>query len=111
MFEKKLEFKQAILLCYQKRKTLTLQQRIFKTQVWAIVKAVINRLNFVVITCVMSQSRGHYLLLDALTITINLIIVMEFEINHLDLNETFDLFDVELHTLKKKHVEGGCESI
>ncbi len=37
--------------------------------------------------------------------------VMEFETDPFDVNETFDLFDVELHTLKKKHVEGGCENI
>jgi hypothetical protein len=101
------------LFCYVigNKKTLTTQPRIFKAQVWAIVKIVTNRLNLVVITCVMSQSRGHYLLSNALTITINLIMVMEFETDPFDVNETFDLFDVELHTLKKKHVEGGCESI
>jgi len=32
MFEKTLEFKQGILLCYGRQKTLTLQQKVFKAQ-------------------------------------------------------------------------------
>jgi hypothetical protein len=35
---------------------------------------------------------------------------MEFEEDPLDGNETFDLFDVKLHTLKKKHAEGAYEN-
>ncbi len=50
---------------------------------------------------VMNQSRNHWLLLDALTIAINLIVIMESKAYPLDGNETFDLFDVELHTLDK----------
>jgi hypothetical protein len=49
----------------------------------------------------MNQSRNHWLLLDALTIAINLIVIMESKAYPLDGNETFDLFDVELHTLDK----------
>jgi hypothetical protein len=41
----------------------------------------------------MNQSKGDWLLLDALATIINLIVVMEFEANPLvDANETFDLF-------------------
>jgi hypothetical protein len=46
-----------------------------------------------------------------LATTINLIVAMEFEVDPFDGSETFDLFDVELHTLKKKHAVGGCEGI
>jgi hypothetical protein len=49
----------------------------------------------------MNQSKEHWLLSDALAIVVNLIMVMEFEIDSLDGSETFDLFDVELHRLKK----------
>jgi hypothetical protein len=42
MFEKKLEFKQGIVLSYGRQKSLTLQQRVFKAQVWAIVEIVIH---------------------------------------------------------------------
>jgi hypothetical protein len=88
MFEKTLEFKQAIMLCYNKQKTSTLQPIIFKAQVWAIMEIVIHFLNHVVMTCVMNRSRNHWLLS-------NLIVIMEFEVDPLvDGNETFDLFDV-----------------
>jgi hypothetical protein len=41
MFEETLKFKQVILLCYGRQKTLTLQLRVLKPQVWAIVEAII----------------------------------------------------------------------
>jgi len=50
----------------------------------------------------MNQSKGHWLLSDALAIIINLIMVMESEANPFDGSETFDLFFyVELYTLNK----------
>jgi len=68
--------------------------------VWAIDEAIIHYLNHVVTTCILNQSRGHWLLSNALATMINLIMVMEFEIDPLvDGNDTFDLFDVELHML------------
>jgi hypothetical protein len=42
MFEKTLEFKQTILLCYGRKKILTLQQIIFKAQVWTIAVTIIH---------------------------------------------------------------------
>ncbi len=39
---------------------------------WAIVQVVTSYLNHVVSACVMNQSRGHWLLLNALTIAIAL---------------------------------------
>jgi hypothetical protein len=53
MFGDTLEFKQIILLCYERQKTLTSQLRVLKPQVWAIVEAIIRCLNLVVIACVM----------------------------------------------------------
>ncbi len=50
MVEETLEFKQTILLCYGRHKTLMLQQKIPKAQVWAIVKVVTHCLNLVVTT-------------------------------------------------------------
>jgi hypothetical protein len=58
MVEETLEFKQTILLSYGRQKTLTLQQRIPKAQVWAIAEVVIHCLNLVVTTCMLNQSRG-----------------------------------------------------
>jgi hypothetical protein len=39
MFEKTLEFKNVIILCYGRQKSIVLQQKILKAQVWAIVEA------------------------------------------------------------------------
>jgi hypothetical protein len=46
---------------------MVLQQKIPKAQVWALTKLIISCLNHVVLACVMNQSRGHWLLSNALT--------------------------------------------
>jgi hypothetical protein len=59
MFKETLEFKNVIILCYGKQKSILLQQRILKAQMWVIVEAITYMLNPIVSTCVMNQSRGH----------------------------------------------------
>jgi hypothetical protein len=59
MFEETLELKVAILLCYGRQKTLSLQHQLPKTQVWAIVETATMSLNPMVTTCVLNQSRGR----------------------------------------------------
>ncbi len=59
---------------------MVLQHRVLKAQVWAIVKVVTFALNLIVSTCVLNQSKGHWLLLDALTIIIILTMNMEIEL-------------------------------
>ncbi len=50
----------------------------------------------------LNQSRGHWLLFDALVTTINLILAMEFQPNpSIDGSETCDQFDVKFHMLSK----------
>jgi hypothetical protein len=80
MFTETLKFKNAIILCYDKQKSIVLQQIIPKAQVWAIDEVITSTLNHVVATCVMNKSRGHWLFLDVLTITSTLI--MEMEVLH-----------------------------
>lgn len=58
-----------------------MQQQISKAYMWAIVEIVTTCLIMVVTTYVLNQSKGHWLLFDALMIVINLIMAMEF---HLD---------------------------
>jgi hypothetical protein len=48
---------------------------------WAIVGIIIHCLNLMVITCVMNQSQGHWLLSNFLTTIINLIMAMESKAN------------------------------
>jgi hypothetical protein len=54
MFEEIFEFKNVIILYYGRKKSMALQHRIFKTQVWVIVEAVTSTLNFVVSTRVLN---------------------------------------------------------
>ncbi len=48
MFKEVLEFKEAILLCYGRQKSIILHQRVLKVEVWAIAKALTFVLNDVV---------------------------------------------------------------
>jgi hypothetical protein len=59
MFKETLEFKNAIILCYGRQKSIVLQQKILKAQMWVIAKAITYMLNPIVSACVMNQSRGH----------------------------------------------------
>ncbi len=59
MFEKTLEFMNAIFLCYGMQKFVVLHQIIPKAQVWAIAEAITSTLNHVVLACVMIQRKGH----------------------------------------------------
>ncbi len=68
---------------------------------WAIAETITHCLNLVVMACAMNQSKGHSFLSYSLTIVINLLVVMDFEIDPLDGNENFNLFDVELNMLNK----------
>ncbi len=59
MFKETLEFKNAIIPCYGRQKSIVLQQKILKAQMWVIVEAITYMLNPILSTCVMNQSRGH----------------------------------------------------
>jgi hypothetical protein len=70
--------------------------------VWVVVKEVTFALNPIVSTCVLNQSRGHWLLLDTLTITVTLIMNMEIKLLQLfSSTEIFDLFEVKILVLHR----------
>jgi hypothetical protein len=54
MFEEPLEFKQVIIIGYGKQKIVTLQQRVPKAQVWAIVETITPCMNPMVMACFMN---------------------------------------------------------
>jgi len=77
-----------------------LQHWVPKAQVWAIVEAITSCLNPIGNACVVNQPRGHWLILDALTTTINISLNMEAKIVGLgDGFEILDEFDLEILTL------------
>jgi len=50
--------------------------KVLKAQVWAIVEVVTSTLKLIVLTFMLNQSEGHWLLLETLTTTITLIVNM-----------------------------------
>jgi hypothetical protein len=55
MFKETFEFKNAIIFCYGRQKSIAIQQIVPKAQVWAIFEAVTSILKLVVFTCVMNK--------------------------------------------------------
>jgi hypothetical protein len=98
MFEKVLEFKKAILLCYGQQKNNCFKAKGFlKVEIWAIIKAFTSILNRVVSICVMNQSEGHWLLSDVLNKCINLTLTLEVKVGHAtNVFDVFDAFDAKL---------------
>ncbi len=76
LFQETLEFKHTIVLCYGRQQSLALQGHVPSPQVWAIVQTIVNTLGFVGQQCVLNQSQGYWLLLDALTMAISLVCQM-----------------------------------
>jgi hypothetical protein len=99
LFQKTLEFKHTIVLCYGRQQSLALQGHVPSPQVWAIAHIVSNTLGFVVQQCVLNQSQGYWLLLDALAVAISLVYQMRTYYLTPDSIETQD-FDGELQVFR-----------
>jgi len=59
LFQKTLEFKHIIALCYGSEQSLAFQGHVPSPQVWAIAQIVADTLGLVVQQCVLNQSRGY----------------------------------------------------
>lgn len=68
-----------MITCYGREKIVTLQKKVLKTQVSDIVEVVASCLNPMVVACVMNQSHGQWLLFDALTTAMILVIKFQVE--------------------------------
>ena len=99
MFQQALQFRATISLCYS-RQTMALQNRVPLGQTWAVVEAISSTLSPVVSACVLNQSRGYWLLSDALASTIFMSVKFEMEkIDlecHLQAAIRLDIFDSKL---------------
>jgi hypothetical protein len=70
--------------------------------VWVITEAITFTLNLVVFVCAMNQSKGHWLLSNALTISITLTMEMEAQLLEISIGlEIFDLFETKICLLHK----------
>jgi hypothetical protein len=68
-----------MITCYGRTKIVTLPKKVLKTQVLDIVEVITSCLNPMVVACVMNQSHGHWLLFNALTTTMILVIKFQVE--------------------------------
>jgi hypothetical protein len=76
LFQETLEFKHTIALFYGSQQSLAFQGHVPSPQVWAIPQIVVNTWGLVVQQCVLNQTQGYWLLLDALAIAISVVCQM-----------------------------------
>lgn len=65
LFQETLEYADAINICYR-RQSLKLQERVPSGLTWAVARTVTGTLNAIVKQCILNQTRGYWLLSDAL---------------------------------------------
>jgi hypothetical protein len=75
----------AINLCYRRQETLELQGCILDAHTWVICKAIIETMIPIVKQCIHNQTRGPWLLFDALNATFSLSVAMQNEIEQSDI--------------------------
>ncbi|KAJ7538060.1 hypothetical protein O6H91_11G033100 [Diphasiastrum complanatum] len=113
LFQETLEFREAIITCYS-RQSLALQSRVPSPQIWAIAGAVSSTLIPVAKQCVLNQTRGYWLLSDALVAALKLCIQMgqaRYKIHNSMVANCNGDFDAELELLnaRMKDVVGVLE--
>jgi len=63
IFKKKLQFWKDIVLCYRKHITMKMNPKVPPLLTWQISQIIVNYI-FPIITCVLNQPHGHWLLND-----------------------------------------------
>ncbi len=100
LFQKTLEFKHVIALCYGRQQSLALQGHVPRPQDGAITQVVVDTLGLVVQQCVLNQSQGYLLPSNAFIVAIFLVCQMRLDCMRPDINEIQD-FDGELHLFQQ----------
>jgi hypothetical protein len=82
LFQKALQFKATIVLCYSRQIVVRVSGHVRPPLTWHISQIIIDVLFSIVNACVLNQSHGHWLLSDALnlTITMSLKLIEEYKI-------------------------------
>ena len=105
LFQETLAYRNAITLCYARQASTQLQSRVPLAIHWAVAKAVSDVLSPVVSQCVINQTRGYWLLSDAIIAAMSIATMME-ETDHAKRMEFPKLlsgdFDAELGYLYRK---------
>jgi hypothetical protein len=82
MFQEVLQFKDVIIICYSKQNIVRISGRVPPLLVWHIFKTIVDSLSPIVTTCVLNQSRSHWLFSDALQSTITICLKFKEEITN-----------------------------
>ncbi len=72
LFQKVLQFKDVIMHCYSKQSLMKMITRVPPPLTWHICQIFVDCFSLVVTTCVLNQSRGHWLLSGALHFVISM---------------------------------------
>ena len=110
LFQETLEYASAINICYQ-RQSLQLQARVPSGLTWAIARAVCDILNPVVEACIMNQTRGFWLLSDALVSAMTISVKLRVESNKRKVavpSLEVGSLDSELEIMHGRIAKAGC---
>jgi hypothetical protein len=80
MFQEALQFKDVIIFCYSRQNSFRISGRVPPLFTWHISKIIMDFLSFVVTTCVLKQSKSHWLFYDALQFAIIMCLKLKEEI-------------------------------
>jgi hypothetical protein len=72
LFQEALQFRAIIFLCYSQQTAMKVISCVPPLLTWHISQKIIDVLSSVVSACVLNQSRGHWLLSNALNVTITM---------------------------------------
>ena len=104
LFQETLEYADAINICYAAQ-SLKLQARVPTGVTWAVARTVTETLNPVVKQCVLNQTRGYWLLSDALAAALAISVELRAHVDHVSsMNPPLQHgdFDAELEILRAK---------
>jgi len=86
LFQEALQFKETIILCYNMQNFVRMNAKVAPPLTWHICHIIVAYIGLVVSICILNQSRGHWLLSDALNFAISMNLKFKDEID----SATFD---------------------
>jgi hypothetical protein len=72
IFQEALQFKDTIMFCYNRQSAIRMTTKFPPPWTWHICQIVVDCLSLILIVCVLNQSRGYWLLSDALHFAISM---------------------------------------
>jgi len=82
MFQEVLQFKDVTIFCCSKQNIVRISGRVPPLLIWLISKTIVDSLSLIVTTCVLNQSRSHWLFYDPSQSTITIYLKFKEEITN-----------------------------